>query len=91
MRKVLREVKLSEGTPAPAATLSPTTARCTASGTPMAAAYQYHLTRQRIIRKPSTLSPAQPWHMGITMRAAKSGPDGKNLTDSIGKNPHEIA
>jgi hypothetical protein len=91
MRKVLREVKLSEGTPAPAATLSPTTARCTASGTPMAAAYQYHVTRQRIIRKPSTLSPAQPWVMGITMRAAKSGPDGKNLTDSIGKNPHEIA
>jgi hypothetical protein len=29
--------------------------------------------------------------MGITMRAAKSGPEGKNLTDSIGKNPHEIA
>jgi hypothetical protein len=57
----------------------------------MAAAYQYHLTRQRIIRKPSTLSPAQPWVMGITMRAAKSGPEGKNLTDSSGKNPHEIA
>jgi len=91
MRKVLKEVKLSEGKPAPAATLSPTTARCTASGTPMAAAYQYHLTRQRIIRNPSTLSPAQPWVMGITMRAAKSGPDGKNLTDSIGKKAHEIA
>jgi len=29
--------------------------------------------------------------MGITMRAAKRGPDGKNLMDSIGKNPHEIA
>jgi hypothetical protein len=57
----------------------------------MAAAYQYHLTRQRIIRNPSTLSPAHPWVMGITMRAAKSGPEGKNLTDSIGKNPHEIA
>jgi len=91
MRKVVREVKLSEGTPAPAATLSPTTARCTASGTPMAAAYQYHLTRQRIIRKPSTFSPDQPWVMGITMRAAKSGPDGKNLTDSSGKKAHEIA
>jgi hypothetical protein len=25
------------------------------------------------------------------MRAAKSGPDGKNLTDSIGKQAHEIA
>jgi len=25
------------------------------------------------------------------MRAAKSGPDGKNLTDSIGKKAHEIA
>jgi hypothetical protein len=91
MRKVVREVKLSGGTPAPAATLSPTTARCTASGTPMAAAYQYHLTRQRISRNPSTLSPAHPWVMGITMRAAKSGPDGKNLTDSTGKKPHEIA
>jgi hypothetical protein len=29
--------------------------------------------------------------MGITMRAAKRGPDGKNLTDSNGKAPHEIA
>jgi hypothetical protein len=29
--------------------------------------------------------------MGITMRAAKSGPDGKNLTGSIGKKAHEIA
>src|SRR5215217_5199523 len=91
MRKVEREVKLSEGMPAPAATLSPTTARCTASGTPMAAAYQYHLTRQRIIRKPSSFSPEKPWQIGITMRAAKSGPDGKNLTDSIGKKAHEIA
>jgi hypothetical protein len=90
MRKVVREVKVSEGTPAPAAKLSPTTARCTASGTPMAAAYQYHLTRQRIIRKPSSLSPDQPWVMGITMRAATSGPEGKNLTDSIGKKAHEI-
>ena len=35
--------------------------------------------------------PAQPWVMGITIRAAKSGPDGKNPTDSIGKGPHEIA
>jgi len=91
MRKVVREVKLSEGTPAPAATLSPTMARCTASGTPIATTYQYHLTRQRIIRKPSSLSPATPWVMGITMRAAKSGPEGKNLTLSIGKKAHEIA
>jgi hypothetical protein len=29
--------------------------------------------------------------MGITMRAAKSGPDGKNLTDSTSKKAHEIA
>jgi hypothetical protein len=29
--------------------------------------------------------------MGMTMRAAKSGPDGKNLTDSIGKKAHEMA
>jgi hypothetical protein len=29
--------------------------------------------------------------MGMTMRAAKSGPEGKNPTASIGKNPHEIA
>jgi len=91
MRKVVKEVKVSEGTPAPLATLSPTMARWTASGTPRAAAYQYHLTRQRIIREPSSLSPATPWVRGITIKAAKSGPDGKNLTDSIGKNPHEIA
>jgi hypothetical protein len=29
--------------------------------------------------------------MGITMRAAKNGPDGKNLTASIGKKAQEIA
>jgi hypothetical protein len=29
--------------------------------------------------------------MGITMRAARSGPDGKNLTDSTGRKHHEIA
>jgi hypothetical protein len=29
--------------------------------------------------------------MEITIRAASSGLDGKNLTDSIGKNAHEIA
>jgi hypothetical protein len=29
--------------------------------------------------------------MGITIRAAKSGPDGKNLTASIGKKAHELA
>jgi hypothetical protein len=27
---------------------------------------------------------------GATMRAERSGPDGKNLTASKGKNPHEI-
>src|SRR5688500_6622108 len=90
-RKVVREAKVRDGSPAPAATLIPTMARWTASGKPKAAAYQYHLTRQRIIRKPSSLSPATPWVRGITMRAAKSGPDGKNLTDSIGKKAHEIA
>jgi hypothetical protein len=57
----------------------------------MATTYQYHLTRQRIIRKPSSRSPERPWVREITMRAAKSGPVGKNLTASIGKNPHEIA
>jgi hypothetical protein len=91
MRKVVKELKVSEGTPAPLATLSPTMARWTASGSPMATAYQYHLTRQRIIRKPSSRSPERPWVRGITIRAAMSGPDGKNLTDSIGKKPHEIA
>jgi hypothetical protein len=91
MRKVVKEAKVSEGTPAPAATLSPTMARWTASGTPIASAHQIHPTRQRIIREPSSRSPERPWVMGITMRAARSGPDGKNLTDSIGKNPHEIA
>src|ERR687890_1699611 len=91
MRKVVTELKASDGTPAPAATFSPAVARKTASGRLKATTYQYHLTRQRIIRKPSCLRPAQPWVRGITMRAAKSGPDGKNLTASIGKNAHEIA
>jgi hypothetical protein len=57
----------------------------------MATKYQYHLTRQRIIRLPSPFRPAQPWVMGITMRAAKSGPDGKNPTASIGKKAQDIA
>src|SRR3712207_5328929 len=91
MRKAVSEVRVIEGTPAPTATLSPTMARCTARGSPRDATYQYHLTRQRIIREPSSLSPAQPWVRGITMRAAKSGPDGKNPTDSMGKKAHEIA
>jgi hypothetical protein len=88
MRKVLKEVKVSEGTPAPAATLSPTMARWTESGSPIATAYQYHLTRQRIIRKPSSLSPATPWHIGITMRAATSGANAPK--DPNGTNPHAI-
>jgi hypothetical protein len=56
----------------------------------MATTYQYHLTRQRIIREPSSRSPERPWVMGITMRAASTGPPGMNLTASIGKNPHEM-
>ena len=91
MRKVVKELKASCGTPAPAATLSPTYVRWTARGSPIATAYQYHLTRQRIIRKPSSFSPERPWVMGMTMRAANSGPDGKNLTASTGKKAHEIA
>jgi hypothetical protein len=50
----------------------------------MATAYQ-------IILEPRSRSPAHPWVMEITMRAAISGPAGKNLTASIGRNPHEIA
>jgi hypothetical protein len=61
------------------------------SGKPRASAYQYHLTRQRIMREPSSRIPAQPWVIGITMRAAMSGPEGKNLTASTGKKAHEIA
>src|SRR5215203_1593298 len=91
IRNVLTELKASDGTLAPAATSSPAVARKTASGRPKATTYQYHLTRQRIIRNPSTFNPAQPWVMGITMRAAKSGPEGKNLTASMGKNAHDIA
>src|SRR5918998_5287772 len=64
-RMVLTEPKASEGALAPSATLSPAVSRMTASGSPMAATYQYHLTRQRIIREPSSRSPAQPWVRGI--------------------------
>src|ERR671910_3683848 len=45
----------SEGTLAPRATLSPAVSPTTASGSAIATTYQYHLTRQRIIRKPSEL------------------------------------
>jgi hypothetical protein len=75
MRRVDEEpTPASEGAPAPRATLSPTVTRRTASGSPTATTYQYHLTRQRIIREPSSRSPERPWEMGITMRAAMSGP-----------------
>src|SRR5215204_696590 len=79
----------SEGAPAPSATLSPIVTRKTASGSPIASAYQIHLARQRIIRPPRSRSPAQPWVMGITMRAATSGPNAPK--DPNGKNPHAIA
>jgi hypothetical protein len=40
---------------------------------------------------PGSTTPFQPWVMGITLRAANSGPDGKSLTASIGMKAHEIA
>src|SRR5918995_898001 len=55
------------------ATLRPAVRARTASGNPMAARYQYHLTRQRIIRGPSSRKPGSPWAMGITMSAATRG------------------
>src|SRR5215216_7032027 len=51
----------SDGTGAPIATMSATATAAAASGMPKATAYQRHPTRQRIIRKPSSRSPAQPW------------------------------
>src|SRR5215203_353829 len=63
-RKVVTEPKASDGTPAPAATLSPAVTRCTPSGSPMASAHQIHPTCQRIIRLPSSRSPARPWVRG---------------------------
>jgi hypothetical protein len=90
MRKVVTELMASDGTPANGM-FSTAVNRWTASGRPRAATYQYHLTRQRIMRKPRVRSPAQPWVMGITMRAAMSGPEGKNLTASIGKKAHDMA
>jgi hypothetical protein len=91
MRTVVKEPKASEGALAPRATLSPAVTTRTPSGSAMATTYQYHLTRQRIIRKPSSLSPATPWVRGMTMRAAMNGAPAMNLTASIGKNPHPIA
>jgi hypothetical protein len=92
IRTVVTELNWSsEGALAPRATLSPAVSRITPSGSPIAITYQYHLMRQRIIREPSSRSPAHPWVRGITMRAAMNGPAGMNLTLSIGKNPHEIA
>jgi hypothetical protein len=55
----------------------------------MAATYQYHLTRQRIIREPSSRSPAQPWVRGITMRAAMNGEPAMKVQK--GMHPHPIA
>jgi hypothetical protein len=52
---------------------------------------EHHKVVKELKGEPSSRSPAQPWVRGITMRAAKSGPDGKNLTLSISKNAHEIA
>jgi hypothetical protein len=64
----------SDGTGAPSATLRAQATAAAASGMPRATTYQIHPTRQRIIREPSSRSPAQPWVMGITMRAARIGP-----------------
>src|SRR5918993_752914 len=97
MRMVDREpTPAREGVSAPRAKLSPTVIRRTASGSPTATTYQYHLTRQRIIRKPSSRSPERPWVMGTTIRAAMNGPVAKK---GIGHMPaaykgmptHEIA
>jgi hypothetical protein len=55
----------------------------------MATTYQYHLTRQRIIRKPSSLSPATPRVRGITMRAAMNGEPAWKVQNGI--NPHPMA
>src|SRR5215204_625371 len=55
MRTVVTEPDWTgEGVLAPRATFSPTVSRTTASGSPMDTTYQYHLTRQRIIREPSS-------------------------------------
>jgi hypothetical protein len=81
----------SDGAPAPSATFSVRVVRRTASGSPMATMYQRSPTRQRIIREPSSFNPARPWMRGITMRAAMSGPAGKNPNALIGRNPHESA
>src|SRR5215218_1636866 len=51
MRKVVTELKASDGTPANGM-FSAAVNTWTASGKPRATTYQYHLTRQRIIRKP---------------------------------------
>src|SRR5215211_1755037 len=89
-------IAASEGAPAPSATFSTTVTRRAASGSPTATTYQYHLTRHRIIRKLSSRSPDQPRVMGITMRAAISGPVAKKGIGQTpaaykGKPTHEIA
>src|SRR5215218_4476452 len=90
MRTVVTEpTPASEGTLAPSATLSPTVSPTTASGSAITTTYQYHLTRQRIIRKPSSLSPATPWVSGMTMRAAMNGEPAWKVQNGI--NPHPIA
>jgi hypothetical protein len=62
----------------------------------MASAHQIHPTCQRIIRLPSSRSPARPWVRGITIRAAISGPVAKKGIGQTpaaykGKPTHEIA
>jgi hypothetical protein len=94
-RKVVKELKASDGTPANGM-FSIIVTRWTPSGKPKATANQIHPTRQRIIREPSSRSPARPWVRGITMRAAISGPLARK---GIGQTPaaykgqptHEIA
>src|SRR5918999_12117 len=88
-RMALTEPKASEGVLAPSATLSTAVIRRTVSGSPMATTYQYHLTRQRITREPSSRSPAQPWVRGMTMRAASNGEPAMKVQK--GMHPHPIA
>ena len=76
-----RSRNISRTVPAETVAVVPSSAnasRCTATGTPIASAYQYQRTRHRTSRRPSSARPARPRLIGATISAATNGANAPN-------------
>jgi hypothetical protein len=86
---VVTELNVSGPAVPPAATVRPTAATWTASGTQSATAYQSHGTRQRVSRAPHSRKPARPRGQRDHDQAATGGP--KAPKEPKGQNPQATA